>query len=123
MDQLLNAIAKAIQLHWPVSYGETMFVIMMGDFHVEQAALRTIVDWLRGSGWVAAITAAVVASSGVAESFLKASHVTRTRHAHEVTVAALYILLRQAYQKHKDASPHDRLTFEEWWSNMESRQP
>ena len=64
-----------------------------------------------------------VALSGVAESFLKASHVTRTRHAHQVTGAALYILLRQAYQKHKDANPDDRLTFEEWRSHMASSQP
>jgi hypothetical protein len=109
-------MVKAIQWHWPVSYRETMFVIMMGGFHVELAALRTIGDWLRGSGWVAAIRAA-----GVAESLLKASHVTRTRHAHQVTGAALYILLRQTYEKHKDASPYERLTFEEWRSNMESR--
>ena len=123
MDRPLYAMAKAIQWHWPDSYGENKFVVMMGGFHVEQAALRTIGDWLRGSGWVAAITAAGVASSGVAESFLKASHVTRTRHAHQVTGAALYILLRQAYQKHKDANPDDRLTFEEWRSDMASSQP
>jgi hypothetical protein len=67
---------------------------------------------LRSSEWVEVIKAAGVTLSGVAESFLKASHTTR-RHAHQMTVDALYILLRQAYQKHKDASPDDNLTFEE----------
>ena len=35
---------------------------------------------------------------GTAASFLKASHVSRTRHAHaEVTAAALYVLMYNAY--------------------------
>jgi hypothetical protein len=58
-----------------------------------------------------AITAAGVALSGVTESFLKASHMTRTRHAHPMTGFVLYILLRQAY--HKDAWLDDILTFKE----------
>lgn len=123
MDEPLYALAKTIQWQWPQSYGENRFVVMMGGFHVEQAALRTIGDWLRGSGWVAAITAAGVASSGVAESFRKASHVTRTRHAHQVTASALYILLRQAFEKHQDSNPDDKLSFEEWQSEMASSQP
>jgi hypothetical protein len=70
-----------------------------------------------------AITAVGVASSGVDESFLKVSHMTRTGHAHHMTGDVLYILLRQAHKKHKDASPEDRLTFEEWWSELANSQP
>jgi hypothetical protein len=53
------------------------------------------------SWWVAAFTASGVVPSGVVESFLKASHMTRARHVHHMTGAALYSLLRQAYQKYK----------------------
>jgi hypothetical protein len=53
--------------------------------------------WLEGSGWVEVLQEAEVATPSIAESFLKASHVTRTRHAHQITACALYILLKKAY--------------------------
>jgi len=37
------------------------------------------------------------ATAGTADSFLRASHVLRTRRAHQVTAAALYILQHRAY--------------------------
>ena len=40
---------------------------------------------------------------GTAASFLKASHVSRTRHAHaEVTAAALYVLMFKAYNAYME---------------------
>ena len=39
----------------------------------------TFGDYLEGSGWTAALIQAGVASSGTAESFLRASHLTKTR--------------------------------------------
>ncbi|GFO19531.1 hypothetical protein PoB_004603600 [Plakobranchus ocellatus] len=74
MDQPLYALANATQ--------GTKLHIMMGDFHVEQAALKTLGDWLSSSRWARAIAAAGVAFSRVTESFFKASHVTGTRHAY-----------------------------------------
>ena len=38
-------------------------------------------DWLEGSGWTSLVQADVV-SAGVADSFIKASQVMKTRHAH-----------------------------------------
>ena len=35
---------------------------------------------------------------GTADSFLKASHISRTRHANQVTAAALYVLMDKAYK-------------------------
>ena len=81
-DQPLYAIAKRIQWHWPETHGESKFIIMLGGLHVEAATLRALVDWLDGSGWTSAIVQANIASPGTAESFLKASHISRTRHAH-----------------------------------------
>ena len=40
---------------------------------------------------------AEIASSRTADSFIKATHVTKTRHAHEVTAACLYALIQRAY--------------------------
>jgi len=43
-------------------------------------------DYLKGSGWTAALTQAGVASLRTADSFLKASHLARTRYAHQVSL-------------------------------------
>jgi hypothetical protein len=74
---------------------------MFRGLHIEMAAFKTLGDWMAGSGWPEALSRAKVASSGTADSFLKASHVTRTRHAHQVKSAALYQLLHIGYHKYK----------------------
>ena len=76
---------------------EKHVVIMFGGLHIEMAALKALGKWIDGSGLIEALANASVASSGVAESFLIASHVTRTRRAHQVTAAALYTLMNNAY--------------------------
>ncbi len=38
-----------------------------------------------------------IAGTGTADSFIKASHVTKTQHAHQVTGASLHTLLHRAY--------------------------
>jgi hypothetical protein len=53
---------------------------MLGGLHIEMALWSMLGDLLDGSGWTVALTAADVASSGVADSFLNASHLTRTRY-------------------------------------------
>ena len=76
-------------------------------------------DWLENSGWTDALVQANIASSGTADSFIRASHVTKNRHAHQVTAATLHTLLKQAYSE--DFTPNDGNTtqpddevFEEW---------
>ena len=54
-------------------------------------------DWLDGSGWTSALVAAEGATGGVAEPFIKATHVTRTRRVHQVTAACLFILQSKVY--------------------------
>ena len=38
-----------------------------------------------------------MASSGTAESFLSVSHLTRTRHAHQITLLTLHKLQKEAF--------------------------
>ena len=59
---------------------------MMGPLHIKMTALKTIGDWLTNSGWWSALVEAKIASSGVSESFLHASHVSRTKNAHQVKI-------------------------------------
>ena len=111
-DQPLYAIAKSIQWHFPSTHGEDKFVIMLGGLHTKMAALKVIGSWLEGSGWNVAITQANIASAGTADSFIKASHVTRIRHAHQVT--ALHILMKSAYNDYKNSQTEQSKEFEEW---------
>ena len=99
-EQPLFALAKQMQWKWPEDYGEDKFVVMFGGLHIEMAALKTLGDWLRGSGWVQALVQAEITTPGTADSFLQAAHVARTRRAHQVTVAALYILKHRAYDRY-----------------------
>ena len=67
---------------------------------------------------------AEIASSGTADSFIKATHVTKTRHDHEVTAACLYALIRRAYSDYStsvvsnqnEADEEVALCFQEWCS-------
>ncbi|KAG0723068.1 hypothetical protein GWK47_043326 [Chionoecetes opilio] len=115
-DQPLYILAKQIQWSWPTSYGEDRFVVMFGGLHIEMASLKVLGDLLEGSGWTGALVQAGVATSGTADSFLKASHVTRTRRAHQVTASSLYVLQQSAYSEHiqtlEDAS--EVVPFEDW---------
>ena len=116
LDQPLYAIAKQIQWNWPESHGESQFVIILGGLHIEMCSLKLIGDWLEDSGWVEALVQAKVSSPGTADSFVKVSHITRTRRAHQVTASSLHILLKRAYNQYKeglapDQEPND---FNDW---------
>ena len=66
---------------------------------------KTFGDYLEGSGWTDALTQVGIASSGTADTLLKASHLTRTRHAHQVTAVALARLQTDAFLCTE--GPHD----------------
>jgi len=103
IDQPLYAVAKQLQWNFPEKYGERQFVIMFGRLHIEMAFLKAIGGWLEGSGWTVALTEANVASAGTADSFLKATSVTRTRRAHQITASTLYVLLTKSYTSYKES--------------------
>ena len=56
-------------------------------------------------------------------SFVNAGHVTRTRSAHQIAAAALYIMQHLAYQKYLCALTEDQqpLQFKEWKEDMSSK--
>ncbi len=57
---------------------------MMDGLCIKMAIWSTIGDYLEASGWIAALTPAGRASSGTADSFLKVSHLSRTRPGHQL---------------------------------------
>jgi len=116
MNQPLYAVAKQIQWNFPERYGERRFVIMFGELHIEMAFLKAIGGWLEESGWTAALTEANIAFAGTADSFLKATSVTRTRRAHQITASSLYVLLTKSYTSYKESlEPEvDVVSFSDW---------
>lgn len=120
-DQPLYALAKQIQWNWSNKFGEKQFVLILGGLHTEMAALKTVGDFLDGSGWTTALVNAGITSAGKADSMLHASHVTRTRYAHQVTASTLYILVHRAYDQHVHKQTLDLVpspTFDEWSAKM-----
>lgn len=75
--------------------------------------MQVLGEWLEESGWTNALVQADAASIGKADSFIKASHVTKTRHAHQVTAASIHALLHRAYAEYKSI-PGPQMPFEEW---------
>ena len=108
-DQPVYAIAKKVQWSYPELYGENKLVMMMGALHIEMATLNMLGDWLEGSGWVEVLIEAQIHSPGRAESVLSGTHVKRSRYVHQVTCAALHLLLVSAYRNSSTDVP-----IEEW---------
>ena len=125
VDQPLFALAKQIQWTFGAMYYEDQFVVMLGGLHIEMAAFKMLRKWLNGSGWTEALCNAGVATQGVADSFLSTSHLTRTRRAHQVTAASLYILMNKAYEHHRgNVGENDQAkSFQEWKGKMSRKVP
>ena len=98
-DQPLFALAKLVKWKWPTTHGESMHVVMLGGLHIEMALWNTLGNVLENSSWISALAESEVASSCTADSFLKISHLTRTRHAHQVTLLALRKLQKEAFSQ------------------------
>ena len=109
-DQPLFALAKYVQWSWPHTLGKDKFVT--SGLHIEMAIWNTIGDFFAGSGWTSALCEAGVATTETAESFLKASHLTRTRHAHQITALVLTKLRKQAWALSSEDS------FDAWREDM-----
>ena len=80
---------------------------------------------LEDGGWTSALTQGDIASSGTANMFIKAIHVTKTRHYQEITATSLYILLQRAYDVFStSATPNQddvALSFQEWCSKRANK--
>ena len=71
--------------------------------------------WLNGSGWIQCLVQAGVATAGVADSFITAAHVRRTRYTHAVTPAALFNNLRELHEYYCNSETGDAIvTFARW---------
>ena len=68
-----------------------------GRLQTEMVLWTMCGDLLAASRWTTALPEARIASSGTSDSFPKVAHLTKTRRAHQITVAALYKLQHVAF--------------------------
>ena len=114
-DCPIFAICKKIQWCLPHTHGEDKILIIFGGLHIEKALWNALGSLLSGSGWTGALTEAGIVTSGTADSFLSASHITRTRHIHQVTALSLAKLQQNAFVRRNETSDvHDEKDFKTW---------
>ncbi|KAG1672156.1 hypothetical protein GQR58_016107 [Nymphon striatum] len=70
-DCPIFAIGKRILWKFPELYDEDKFIILFGGLHLEKALWNVLRDLLQCSGWSEALVEAEIATSGIADSFLK----------------------------------------------------
>ena len=103
----------ARHIRWASAYGISRWSSHRNDF------VAYIRDVLKGSGWTVALTEACVAPSGEADSFLRATHLTRTRHANQVTLLTLHNLQKDAFMLNELPKYFESATA--WRNNMQKR--
>lgn len=97
-DQPLFALAKYVQWCWPQTHGEEGYVVMLGGLHIEMALWNVMGDLLECTGWTTALVDAGVASFGVVDSFLRVSHLMRTRYASFIIcIHICYVVLSEVH--------------------------
>ena len=69
------------------------------------------------------MTEAEVTSSGKADSFLKATHLARTRHTHQVSLLSLYSLQQEAFALTFADELEHSVSKEDWLNQMSNRSP
>ena len=87
-----------------------MHVVMMGGLHnIEMALWNTLGDVLEASGWTDALTEVEVASSGIADSFLKVAHLTQTWRAKITCTTSIPCMTQPQPSEERARNLHDRL--------------
>lgn len=91
-------------------------IILLGGLHTENTLWICFKNLLASSGWTAALPDSFTAKPGPTVLLLRAIHVTRTRHSHQVTTVTLSILQREVS---KVANEHaSQNSFENWKQPM-----
>ena len=104
-DCPIFSTCKYVQWKYPDIHGEDKLVMMLGGLHLEKSLWTVLGNLLDESCWVESLIESGIATNGTAQSFLKVVHITRTRHAHQVTALTIGKLQRDAFEaaiKHED---------------------
>ena len=98
-DQPLYYTIKRLQHKYTTEVGEDKLIVILGAMHTEKMMLETAGRYLEKSGWTSMLSASGVVTSGVAESFIGVSHLTRTRYFHKVNMYSILITTVMLFRK------------------------
>ena len=76
--------------------------------------MSSVISLMEGSGWVSVMTSANVTTEGRAFGLQKGSHTSRGQWAHQVTAAALFVLLCRSYDAYEITTDGDKLDCDAW---------
>ena len=99
---------------------------MFEGLHIDLAALNTAENLPESCMWTGALVQAGVPTSGKADSFLKASHISPTRRAHQVTACVLHPSLEEeAHQEHVKPTESNTgpMSLEDWCTVQQETLP
>ena len=100
-DQPLYTVAKKLQWKFITSdFAEGKLLVSLGALHIEKMLWHASGIFHEGSGVTTAFANSGIANTGMAQSFLICSNITRTRHYKQKWVIALEMLKRRAYNKY-----------------------
>jgi hypothetical protein len=94
----------------------------VGKLHIEMAIDNLLGKWLQGNEWTEMFSKASNSTSGRCDSLLKSYHVKRARYSHEVGLAALFILRKEAFKPCFQNSEETLQTFESWPSGSRCKE-
>ena len=103
-DPLVYALGKHVQWLYPHEFGNAIW--MMRPLHIEMMFLNINGTWLDGTGWSDLYEKLGIDTSGRVCSFLKGSHLKRSRYPQQITLVSLAKLAHQAYLE-TDCSYYD----------------
>ena len=109
-DQPLFTLAKKFQCKFPqraAEHGEDSYPVTLGMMHTEKMLCSVPGDWLDCSGWTTALTNSGILTSSKAQSFISIPHICRTLYFHNMSVAALYMLMKMAFEQYVDKAMTD----------------
>ena len=97
-DQPLFALSKEIQIRLAPVFGLGKYVCMFGDLHLEQSLLVLHGEIVKGSGLEDVLASAKMSTTGTS-TIADVNDIKRTRYCLQVSVCAIYKLLKEAHEK------------------------
>ena len=108
-DQPLFAFSKELQIRLSSVFGTGKYVCMFGDLHLEQSLLVLHGEIVKGSGLDDILGTAKLSTTGTS-TIVDVNDIKRTRYCLQVSVCAIFKLLKKAHEKSQsELSPFEWL--------------
>ena len=91
---------------YPSHYNEIVWI--MGPLHIEMAFLSAIGNFLEGCGWTETLEKTNINTPGRVDSLLDGGKFKRSYYAHQISLAALFNLLNEAFKSQPEITIYEK---------------